>query len=149
MSPDASATGTQTANHVVVVTLNGCDPREDHPDEPHNTFCFDSEVECPTLTDYCRSWMECAVAECQQRKTRDRDVFPDDDEGVFHGVRHKWANLDGYCWATPEDVCFYVTSDSTCDAIADLDLRKEGRYPIEVEVDDVYPVFRLMDGASR
>lgn len=137
---------TPSALHVVVVTLGSCDPSEDHPGEPHFDDCYERSVECPELTPACESWEFCRDPEC---KTRDRDEIPDDVEGTFHGVDHKHMTFDGTPgWTVQTGQCFYQTSDSICEAIGELELKEPGRYPVDVEADDVYPVLRLaVDGA--
>jgi hypothetical protein len=138
----APPTGAEPAHHVVVVTLGSCDPPEDHPGEPHFEDCYERSVECPGLTAVCDSWQLCQEPDCKARDTED---WPDETEDTFHGVEHRYVSFDGNGWAVATGECFYQTSDSTCDAISELELTEPGRYPVEVEVDDVYPVFQIAE----
>lgn len=123
--------------HAVIVTLD-CDGT-DHPGEPHDNWdCFRREVECPAITPQCEAWGPCGkTPECSD------STWPDDDDYVtFHGVEHRFMRHDSY-WGVPQGTCFYAVGDNTPDAIADLELNEPGRYEIDVDMDDIYPLFTL------
>lgn len=137
----------EPARHVVVVTLGGCDPREDHPGEPHDTDCYERTLECPRVTPACQLWMQCQHVDCLGKDV-DGDVAEDDE--VRHGVPHEFMRHDGCWWGVQRPgACYFQWSDSTCDAISELELKEPGRYPVECETDDIYPVLRLAEEGAR
>lgn len=74
---------------------------------------------------------------------------PEVDE-IRHGVPHEFSRHDGYWWGIQQSgACFYQWSDNICDAISDLELKEPGRYPVEVETDDIWPVLRLVEEGAQ
>ena len=72
-------------------------------------------VECPGVTDGCRSWIECRADGCDLDQM-DRLAEDGDDEPELHGQRHR--NLDG--WSTPTNGCFIASHPDLSAVAADL-----------------------------
>lgn len=120
--------------HVIVVTEVPAPP-----DEPDAEREFNYEVECPGVTDVCRTWWECTICSDALAKDEDgsyRDRLDEDSEA--HGVEHR---LMGFGWAVASGDCWAQVADERPDAIEDVfDLAKRpiepGRYSVTVEDGD-------------
>jgi hypothetical protein len=106
----------ETAHHILVVTGVAPEDRE-------------YAIECPGLTPTCMSWTECTDPTCA---TRDD---PDGDEGVLHGVDHRWFSFG---WCVPDGECFVASNDYLATAAEYIDRGKlpPGRYPVTFSVED-------------
>lgn len=103
-------------SHVLIVRPDPADP---HPD------FYEYEVDCPGVTDQCRRWEECAVADCPI------SAEWDDGDSEAHGQPHK---LIAGMWMTPTEHCYVAVHDGLPDAVAgDF---APGRHDIDWEVGD-------------
>jgi hypothetical protein len=94
-----------------------------HPDEDVDDR--DYTIVCAGVTDACRRWEDCTVADCTvtaeyQHSARD---------ALGHGQRHN--HIDGV-WMTPTDRGMYVGHDGVPEAADHLDLTA-GVYPVDVD----------------
>lgn len=131
--------------HVIVVTEVPIPP-----DEPDAEREFDYKVECPGVTDACRTWWECTI--CTDALAKDEDGSYRDrleDDGEAHSVEHR---LMEFGWAVPSEDCWAQVADDQPDAIEEVFDGAErsiepGRYP--VVIDDAAPLtfaFAALDG---
>lgn len=101
-------------------------------------------LECPNVTDACRSWRECD--DCPPGT--DYDTL-DDADGDYHGVEH--GSIRGV-WMVPTDDCFLTYHvNSYDDEIArELGITEPGTYRVAhyfEHPDDEYPCLKLAEGA--
>lgn len=133
------------APHVIVVTEVPAPP-----DEPDAEPEFESKVECPGVTDSCRTWWECTICADALAKDED-DSYRDrlDENSEAHGVEHR---LMEFGWAAPSQDCWAQVADDRPDAIEDvfrLDHRPMtvGRYPVVIGSGDPLTfAFAALDG---
>jgi|SRR5687767_9337383 hypothetical protein len=104
-----------SAPHMLVVTAD--------PDDPE---ILDHEVECPAVTDECREWRWCTVAECTVPAEYNFGA-----DAIGHGERHKYIKDR---WMVPTDNCYVVCHDGLPDAVADR--FPVGRHAIGWDVGD-------------
>lgn len=104
------------------------------------------KIECPGVTDACRSWIECQDKACtvwRDHTDRCRDdcsihFDPDNDEPTLHGIRHLYSDsVSGWC--TPQDQCWPATNGDLRDVAMDLrETWASGRYPVRHGLDADY-----------
>ncbi|MEU4399760.1 hypothetical protein [Micromonospora orduensis] len=104
--------------HVLVVTR----PTEPGVIDPTYT------IECPGVTDDCRSYEDCRPEQAEIDLLDDAD----DEAPVAHGVRHRHLND---LWMAATDQCYLATdADGVADAADELKLAP-GRYPVKAIFD--------------
>ena len=104
------------------------------------------KIECPDVTDACRSWIECQDKTCTVWRDHDERCADDcaihfepaNDEPILHGIRHLYIDsVSGWC--TPQDHCWPATNGDLRDVA--LNLREawtSGSYPVHHGVDADY-----------
>lgn len=108
--------------HTLVITaIPGADPDE-------VDVYLDYSIECPGLTDACRTWEPCKLPESEHDSNR--------SAGVHHGVNHLWheGRMVGM------DRCYLqCDADDLPDVAGELTAKedlKPGRYQVEHTFDD-------------
>jgi hypothetical protein len=93
------------------------------------------KVECPGVTDYCRTWTECGTNDGCDPAKLGALAGDGDDQPVLHGKRHRHMSA----WMAETSTCFIAEHSDLRDAALDLwygELRvPTGRHPIEIEHD--------------
>lgn len=112
------------SEHVLIVT--------DGPDGPRLRY----SIECPGVTDDCRSWTECD--ECPPRTDESDEKMLDDSEA--HGVEHRYLDSG---WCVPTDTCFLTLYSELADSAADAELTIPGRWPVTFDIEDDGEVLNL------
>ncbi|WP_371409755.1 hypothetical protein OG423_14210 [Micromonospora zamorensis] len=86
-------------------------------------------IDCPGVTDRCRSNLLCEAPDCTAEDA-------EDDTVVAHGVQHIWVD-DANGWYVPTDQCHLAGHDSLPEAAEALKLRP-GMYPVDYFFGDGY-----------
>lgn len=121
--------------HILVVTVDRC------PDCPPGGLCADCTehpeltyvVECPGVTDVCRTWWECMESHSEDDEERMENEEP------VHGAEHQ--RVGGLGWCTPGSQCFLTISDSIPEEGEYATNGKPGRYPVGFDFGDPGEVF--------
>lgn len=111
--------------HVLVVTAS------DDPDWPKYS------IECPGVTNDCRSWEPCGAA-CPRPMTDEQNDRLYED-GESHGVEHQ--RIQGE-WMVPTERCFVAHFEDLWEPARDLGL-PPGRWPVTFTVEDEGECLRL------
>lgn len=124
----------ESTPHVIVVTEVPAPPIE-----PGAEREFNLAIECPGVTDACRTWWQCT--KCEDALALDvDDSYRNrlDEDSEAHGVEHR---LMPFGWAVRSEECWAQVSDDRMDAIEEVFDRAKrpiepGRYPVVIDDGD-------------
>jgi hypothetical protein len=104
--------------HLLVIT-GPCEERDPDTGEcdttPPHVHTYRWHVECPGVTDICRTWWACT--ECTPA---DLARFAEQGDDEAHGVQHQF--ISGCGWSVPAAGCYVQYAAAESDAVPDLDL---------------------------
>lgn len=118
--------------HILIVAID--DDRCEGLDAEHTAHddtCLGYEIECPGVTDACRTWVSCTP--CRDLDKHSATASKLERTGEAHGAEHRY--FDDVGWCTPTEQCFAAANDNLDEAAADLQL-DPGRYPVTVSFEE-------------
>lgn len=102
---------------------------EEDPAYPGDPEAYRFGVECPGVTDHCRSYVECMP--CNSDPEISEALW---DEPVRHGVEH--TQIKDLGWSLPTDQCYLIDCpDSLYDLAPPAARAQPGRYLVTIGYD--------------
>lgn len=95
--------------------------------DPDNHERLSYSIDCPGVTDSCRTYWEC-------REDHPEAAGEWDEEEEIHGVPHR--RIPGLGWSIPSGQCYVANHDALPEEGEEIARGRVGRWPVDHEVGD-------------